>query len=63
MLPADAFFDWLSLKLWILYYNMQLTPEEKRENKIALRKWEHERKVKRTREWYDTHDSITGKPL
>jgi hypothetical protein len=39
----EAFVSWLELKLWILYYNLQLTPEEKAENKAALKEWERDR--------------------
>lgn len=43
MMPADAFFDWLSLKLWIMYYNSELTREQKQENKRLLKEWEQNR--------------------
>lgn len=43
MLPPEAFADWVALKLWILYYNMQLTKEEREENKRALAEWEAQR--------------------
>jgi len=43
MTLPEAIAEWVSLKLWIWYYNMQLTPEERAENKAALAAWEKQR--------------------
>lgn len=40
----QALAEWLALKLWILYYNLQLTPEERAENRQLLKEWERERR-------------------